>query len=81
MLVRRMRDHAHHGIKILLLLGKERAASCYSRFFPFAWMGKEETIWQSNQYLFNCNTQSSTRCFLLIFHRFSLYSLYSFEYI
>jgi hypothetical protein len=31
MLVRRMRDHAHHGMKILLLLGKGRAESCYSR--------------------------------------------------
>jgi hypothetical protein len=31
MMVRRMRDHAHHGMKILLLLGKERAESCYSR--------------------------------------------------
>jgi hypothetical protein len=31
MVVRRMRDHAHHGMKILLLLGTERAESCYSR--------------------------------------------------
>jgi hypothetical protein len=53
MLVRKMRYPAHHGMKILLLLGKEPAESCYSRFFLSLGWGKRKRY---GSRINNCST-------------------------